>query len=89
MRIAIIGQSAFGESVLQALVNKDENIVGVFCPPDSENNPPDPMKVTAQANNIPVFQFSRMRDSECIETFKFNLSTASCQNSSGGLFSFT
>lgn len=77
MRIAIIGQSAFGESVLQALVNKDENIVGVFCPPDSENKPPDPIKVTAQANNIPVFQFSRMRDSECIETFK-SLSSDLC-----------
>ncbi|MBR62004.1 MAG: methionyl-tRNA formyltransferase [Dehalococcoidia bacterium] len=77
MRIAIIGQSAFGESVLQALVNKDENIVGVFCPPDSENKPQDPIKLNAQANKIPVFQFSRMRDSECIETFE-SLSSDLC-----------
>ncbi len=36
MRIAIIGQAAFGESVLNALVEKGENIVGVWCPPDRE-----------------------------------------------------
>ena len=71
MRIAIIGQSAFGEAVLKELVDKEENIVGVFCPPDKENQPQDPIKVTAQSNNIPVFQFSRMRDSQCIEVLKY------------------
>ena len=33
-RIAVIGQAAFGESVLNALVEKGEEVVGVFCPPD-------------------------------------------------------
>ncbi|GIS68880.1 MAG: hypothetical protein CM1200mP8_4380 [Chloroflexota bacterium] len=77
MRIAIIGQSAFGEAVLKELVDKEENIVGVFCPPDKKNQPQDPIKVTAQSNNIPVFQFSRMRDSQCIEIFE-SLSSDLC-----------
>jgi len=70
MRIAIIGQSAFGEAVLKALVREHENIVGVFCPPDKENRPQDPIKASAESNGIPVFQFSRMRDSQCIDIFK-------------------
>jgi len=77
VRIAIIGQSAFGEAVLKELVDKEENIVGVFCPPDKESQPQDPIKVTAQSNNIPVFQFSRMRDSQCIEIFE-SLSSDLC-----------
>lgn len=77
MRIAIIGQSAFGEAVLKALVKKEENIVGVFCPPDKENQPHDPIKVTAQSNGIQVFQFSRMRESQCIDAFK-SLSSDLC-----------
>ncbi len=64
LRVAIIGQAAFGKDVLNALVENDENIVGVFCPPDREGRPVDPIKEAAQKHDIPVFQFRRMRNQD-------------------------
>ena len=71
MRISIIGQSAFGKSVLEALAkhNVDE-IVGVFAPPTREGRPDDPISESAHALNVPVFEFKRLRDKEAITQFK-------------------
>ena len=69
MRIALIGQAAFGESVLNALVEGGEDIVGVFCPPDREGRPPDPIKAAAETHGIPTFQFRRMRTQPAIDAF--------------------
>jgi methionyl-tRNA formyltransferase len=70
LQIAIIGQAAFGESVLNALVEEGYSIVGVFCPPDKEGKAFDPLKTAAVAHDIPVFQFSRLRDQEAIDAFE-------------------
>ena len=59
MRIMIIGQGPFGEKVLQALVQKGEDIAGVFCPPDKRG---EPMKQLAERSKIPLFRPHRMRD---------------------------
>ncbi len=69
-RIALIGQAAFGESVLNALVEHQENIVGVFCPPDRDGRPVDPLKAAAQAHAVPVLQFRRMRNQDAIDAFR-------------------
>ncbi|MCI0440677.1 MAG: methionyl-tRNA formyltransferase [Chloroflexi bacterium] len=69
-RIALIGQAAFGESVLNALAEHREKVVGAFCPQDREGRPPDPVKTAAQKHGVPVFQFRRMRSKEAIEAFK-------------------
>ena len=70
MRIAIIGQDAFGGSVLDALVQAGETVVAVFLPPDREGRPPDPTKAAAEGHNIPVFQFRRMRNQAAVDAFK-------------------
>ena len=71
MKIAIIGQSAFGKSVLEALVNKGEDkIVGVFAPPTREGRPADPITEAAAEADIPTFEFKRLRDQEAIDQFK-------------------
>jgi methionyl-tRNA formyltransferase len=70
VRIVVIGQAAFGQSVLDALVKEGEQVVGAFCPPDKEGRPADPLKVAAQGHGIPVLQFKRMRDGEAIDAFK-------------------
>ena len=71
MRISIIGQSAFGKSVLEALAKKDvDEIVGVFAPPTREGRPDDPISESAHALNVPVFEFKRLRDEEAITQFK-------------------
>lgn len=69
-KIVLTGQAVFGEQVLNALVDRGESIVGVFCPLDREGKPVDPIKQAAQKHGIPVFQFKRMRDAEAIETIE-------------------
>ncbi|MCI0790617.1 MAG: methionyl-tRNA formyltransferase [Chloroflexi bacterium] len=68
-RVAVIGQAAFGESVLNALIEGGDNIVGVFCSPDREGRPVDPIKAAAEKHGIPVFQFRRMRNQDAIDAF--------------------
>ncbi len=71
MKIAIIGQSAFGKSVLEALTEKGEDeIVGVFAPPTKEGRSTDPISDTANELNVPVFEFSRLRDQEAVDQFE-------------------
>ena len=71
MQISIIGQSAFGKSVLEALAANDvDDIVGVFAPPTREGRPDDPISDAARTLNVPVFEFKRLRDEEAITQFK-------------------
>lgn len=69
-RIALIGQAAFGEAVLNALVQNGERIAGVFCPPDKDGKPSDALKVAADKYGLPTFQFKRMRSPEAIAAFR-------------------
>ena len=69
MRIAVVGQAAFGESVLNALVERGENVVAAWCPPDEEGRRIDRLKSAAQEHDVPLFQFARMRDREAIDAF--------------------
>jgi methionyl-tRNA formyltransferase len=49
------GQQAFGKAVLEALLERGEEIVGVYCGPDKGERV-DPIKEAALAHNLPVFQ---------------------------------
>jgi methionyl-tRNA formyltransferase len=66
MRIALIGQAAFGAEVLKGLVKQGQEVVGVFCPPD-RGDKADPLKEAAQAAGIPVFQSAHMKAQEAYE----------------------
>ena len=70
LRIALIGQAAFGESVLNALIEKSEEVVAVFCPPAREGRPEDALESAADRHGVPVYQFKRMRDGEAIEAYR-------------------
>ncbi len=69
MRLALLGQAAFGADVFKALHPRYE-IAGVFCPPDSPKGKVDPLKEAAQAAGVPVFQPRRMKDPEAFEAMK-------------------
>lgn len=60
MRIVLMGQAAFGEKVLQALVNSGEEVVGVYTPPDIPGKT-NPLKQLALQLGITTFQPKRMR----------------------------
>lgn len=70
LRIVLNGQAAFGEKVLNALLERGEDVVAVFCAPDVAGKPQDPIKVASLKHGIPVFQFNRMRDDGAIEAFR-------------------
>ncbi len=67
MKIVIIGQAAFGERVLEALLNLGEEVVGVFCPPDPPSKP-NALRDAALRRNVAVYQPKHMRDPEVYET---------------------
>ena len=70
MKIALIGQSAFGKAVLEALNSREEHeIVGVFAAPDGARRR-EALAVAAEDMGLPVWQFKRMRDQECIDVFR-------------------
>ncbi len=60
MRIVIIGQAAFGGKVLEVLVNRGKEVVGVFTTPDPPGKT-SPLKEVAVRLEIPVFQPEDMR----------------------------
>jgi methionyl-tRNA formyltransferase len=69
MRIVLIGQAAFGEKVLEAILEAGEEVVGVFCPPDVSSKP-NALRQLAERHDIPVHQPQRMRDPGVFETFQ-------------------
>jgi methionyl-tRNA formyltransferase len=66
MRIIVAGQGPFGTKVLETLVQKGEEVVGVFCPPDKRG---DAMRDLAERSGIPVFQPNQMRDPQVYPDF--------------------
>lgn len=67
MRIIVNGQQAFGRAVLEALLERDENVVGVFTAPDTEGSPQDPLKLCANEHDLPLFQPKSFRRPETFE----------------------
>ena len=70
MRIVVHGQQAFGKAVLEALIKRGENIVGVYVAPEKPGQRPDPLKEAALAAKLPVFQPASYRKPEVWEEFK-------------------
>lgn len=72
MRIIFMGTPDFSVPCLQALIDSDNEVVGVFTQPDKPKGrgyglTPPPVKVCAIENNIPVFQPQSMRDGTALE----------------------
>jgi len=57
MRIAIIGQQAFGKAALDAFVARGDDVAGVFVAPEPPGARPDPLRAAAEEKGIAVFQF--------------------------------
>ena len=56
MRIALIGQQAFGKAVLEALLERGEEVIAVYCAPDREGSRADPLKEAALERGIELLQ---------------------------------
>ncbi|PNI32130.1 ALDH1L1 isoform 3, partial [Pan troglodytes] len=60
MKIAVIGQSLFGQEVYCHLRKEGHEVVGVFTVPDKDGKA-DPLGLEAEKDGVPVFKFSRWR----------------------------
>ena len=56
MRIAIMGQAAFGAKVLETLSDKGEEVIGAWLPQGKPAGKPDPLKTAAENRGIPTHQ---------------------------------
>ena len=57
MRLIVHGQQAYGHSVLEAILDKGvDEVVAVYCAPDKEGRPLDPLKELALERDLPVYQ---------------------------------
>jgi methionyl-tRNA formyltransferase len=68
MRIAMIGQQAFGKAVLEAFLAKGHGVAGVFVPPEAPGARPDPLKAAALELNLPVHAFKSYSSDEARDT---------------------
>ena len=64
MKIAIIGQQDFGKSVLEAFLERGDQVAAVFCAPEKEGARPDALRAAAQEKGLKVHQFKSLRDQE-------------------------
>ena len=69
MRIVVHGQQAFGKSVLEALLERGENIIAAYCAPEKEGQRTDPLKEAALAHTIPVYQPKSYKNAAVQEEF--------------------
>jgi methionyl-tRNA formyltransferase len=70
MRIALIGQAAFGEKTLEVLLGGGEQVAAVYMPPDSPISKGNTFRELAEKSGIPVRQPARLRDPEVFEEYK-------------------
>lgn len=70
MKIAIIGQQDFGKAVLEAFLQRKDEVAGVFCAPEKPGAKPDPLRTTAEERGLKVFQFPSLRVPEAHDALK-------------------
>ena len=69
MRLIVMGQQAFGKDVLAKLIETGtDEVVAVYCEPDREGKPVDPIKEFALEKGMPVEQPANFDDAAALET---------------------
>ena len=56
MRIVVHGQQAFGKAVLEALLQRGDEVIAVYAAPEKPGQKIDPLKEAALAAGLPVHQ---------------------------------
>lgn len=68
MRVILLGQQAFGKSVLEALLARNDEVAAVFCAPEKagEKARPDPLREAAEAAGIATYMFPKLTAPEAL-----------------------
>ena len=68
MRVIVMGQQAFGKDVLAKLLDTGtDEVVAVYCEPNREGKPDDPIKEFALEQGLPVEQPGDFDDAEVLQ----------------------
>ncbi len=70
MRIIVMGQQAFGRAVLEAMLERGDDVVAVYCAPDRPGRPVDPLKEFALDKGLPVHQPASFKDPAVLEEMR-------------------
>jgi methionyl-tRNA formyltransferase len=70
MRIAIVGQQAFGKAALDAFLERGDDVAGVFAAPEPPGARPDPLREAAQAKGLKCFQLKSLGSPEALSALK-------------------
>ncbi|HWG78366.1 MAG TPA: methionyl-tRNA formyltransferase [Stellaceae bacterium] len=70
MRVAIIGQQAFGKAVLEAFLQRGDEVAGAFVAPEPPDAKPDPLAAAARARGLPVFPTAKYGAPESIDALR-------------------
>jgi methionyl-tRNA formyltransferase len=70
MRLAIVGQQAFGKAALEAFIERGDDVTGVFAAPEAPGARPDPLRQAAQDKGIRCFQFKSLGSPEALAALK-------------------
>jgi len=68
MRVALIGSADFGKAALEAFLDRGDEVVAVFCPPDNpKSTKPEVLKEAAIARGLAPLQFSSLKGPEAAQ----------------------
>lgn len=70
MRVVIVGQQAFGKTVLEKFLERGDTVAGVFAAPDKPGARPDPLVAAAEERKLPLFRFPKYSAPEAQEALK-------------------
>ncbi len=70
MRIVLHGQQAFGQAVLEKLLDRGEDVVAVCCAPTKEGKPEDPLALFAKEKGVPLHQPNSWKTPEALKLMK-------------------
>jgi methionyl-tRNA formyltransferase len=70
MRIAIVGQQAFGKAALDAFLERGDDVAGVFTAPETAGARPDPLRLGAAERGLRTFQFKNLGSPEASGALK-------------------
>lgn len=67
MKLIVMGQQAFGKDCLEKLIASEDEVVAVYCEPDREGKPADPIKDFALEQGLPVEQPADFKDQAALD----------------------
>jgi len=70
MRIAIMGQAAFGAKVLETLSDRGEEVIAAWLPQGNAGGKVDPLKAAADSRGIPAYRPESYKAPETLTAFR-------------------